>query len=331
MPINEANLTLEKGEGGYVDTADALRCAYLHVSKNCPLGLFRRVFALAIFVFAVLDAAKADTPVRVRIVSTLPACGVAQTRSQCTAESRNFKVTTFIGGPHATDVVRHCESICGELRRNVFGIGEPRFWQPKCQVMLHGTRQAYRNAVGTAGAHTVGSSEITSAGGRVTRRRIDLLTMDTNSDLSALPHELVHVLFADAFPATVPPKWAEEGLALMMDTDEKRARHLRDLKSAFQSKSELPLMQLFERTDYPGDARRALFYAQSLSVAEYLMQLDSPRQFMRFALLSADQGYERALGTVYGINTQELDFRWRKSAAQPFTARITPASKRGSS
>jgi hypothetical protein len=145
-------------------------------------------------------------------------------------------------------------------------------------------------------------------------RRIDLLTADTHDDLRALPHELVHILFADVFPKTPPPKWAEEGLALLMDSSEKQSRHLGDLKLALRSGSLLPLGQLLSDADYPGDSRRAVFYAQSLSLAEYLTQLDSPRQFMRFAGLSADRGFERGLATVYGINTVELDSSWRKYA-----------------
>jgi hypothetical protein len=101
-----------------------------------------------------------------------------------------------------------------------------------------------------------------------------------------------------------------------MDSADKRARHYRDLTAALRSGSMLPLRQLLNDADYPGDASRAVFYAQSLSLAEYLTQLDSPQQFMRFKELSANNGCDRALATVYGINTNELDSRWRKHAIQ---------------
>jgi hypothetical protein len=239
----------------------------------------------------------------------------AQARSDCTASSANFVVCSFVGGPAADDVAHHCEHVCAQLRADVFGMEKSARWQAMCRIVLHETRSSYLHAVERGGSQTIGSSTISLSGGRVTQRRIDLLAVNPEQGLAALPHELVHVLFADAFPTTAPPKWAEEGLALLMDPTDKRARHRRDLAAAFHSRSTLPLARLLVDADYPAATQRAEFYAQSLSLVEFLTQLDSPKQFLRFVKLSTEQGHDRALSAVYGMDSRELDRCWRQQAS----------------
>lgn len=242
-------------------------------------------------------------------------CSIAQTRQQCAAESGNFVVQSFLTGPSAVDVARHCELVCSQLRHEVFGLGTANRWQPKCRVVLHANRQDYANAVGRGASQTVGSSAISLSGGRVTQRRIDLLAVNVEQGLSALPHELVHVLFADAFPKNPPPKWAEEGLALLMDPADKRARHAHDLEVALRARSTLQLARLLSDVDYPVASQRAAFYAQSMSLVEYLTQLDTPKEFVRYLKLLGGVGHDRALEAVYKIDRQELEQRWWQRAA----------------
>ena len=273
-------------------------CAPTHTHA----GLSRRVPRLTLLLLATMvfgavvlgtvpQRASAD---EAKTCSAACRCSVAKSRQQCSAECSNFSVRSFLKGPDAADAAQHCEQVCAQLRSDVFGVDESTRWQPKCKVVLHATRQSYLNAVEHGGSQTIGSSTISLSGGRVTQRRIDLLAANPEQGLAALPHELVHVLFADAFPTTAPPKWAEEGLALMMDPADKRARHARDLAAAFRSRSTLPLTRLLVDADYPAASQRAEFYAQSLSLVEFLTQLDSPKQFLRFVKLSTEQGHHRA-------------------------------------
>jgi len=239
-------------------------------------------------------------------------CPCATHRDECAAQSHSFVVRSFVGGPTAEGVAQHGEQLRSLLRRDVFDLDATNRWHPRCAVVLHPTRQSYLTAVGPAAAQTVGSSSVTFAAGRVTERRIDLLASDAQRGLAALPHELAHVLFADAFPITPPPKWAEEGLALLLDSPEKQARHRRDLDAAFRTRSVLPLRRFLADTDYPNAAHRATFYAQSLSIVEYLTDADSPKQFLRFLRLAVDHGPEHALQIVYGLNSEELERAWRQ-------------------
>lgn len=219
---------------------------------------------------------------------------------------------SFVNGPHASDAASHCERVCAQLRSNVFSIAATTQWHPKCMVVLHASRESYRRAVGAGASQTVGSSSVSFSAGRVTKRRIDLLAAGSEQDLAALPHEMMHVLFADAFPTNAPPKWAEEGLALSVDTAEKRSRHARDLERALRTRTTLPLNRIVADVDYPDASQRAAFYAQSLSLVDYLTSRSSTKNFIRYAKLSTEHGHVHALSAVYGLKDSELDRNWRE-------------------
>jgi hypothetical protein len=243
-------------------------------------------------------------------------CSKAQSRHDCVAGSPKFVVRSFVDGPSAPDVAKHCEAVCSQLRTDVFNLPNDTRWNPKCRVVLHGSRASYQRAVGHGSDQTLGSSNVVFAGRRVTQRRIDLLAVNWKRGLAALPHELVHILFAEVCPTTAPPKWAEEGLALLFDSADKRARHRNDLEAAINSGTTLPLDGVLSGVDYPAASQRAAFYAQSLALADYLTQLDTPREFVRFAKLSTERGPNHAMSVVYGIDSRELDRDWKQYAAK---------------
>jgi hypothetical protein len=64
-----------------------------------------------------------------------------------------------------------------------------------------------------------------------------------------------------------------------------------------------------------------VFYAQSLSLVEYLNQVSSPEEFVRFVKLAASTGNNHALKVVYNINgIDDLQQRWRLYANAPANA-----------
>lgn len=238
-------------------------------------------------------------------------CARATSRKQCDSTSANFEIRSFLTGPVAADVARHCEEIRDRLRCDVFELGAAN-WRPRCVVVLHASRESYARAVGTAGVQTVGSSRVKFTSGRVSQRRIDLLVLDVERGLAALPHELIHVLFADAFPDTPPPKWAEEGLALLVDSADKQTRHRRDLLICARDRTLLPLNRLIANPDYPPAHHRAAFYAQSLSLVEFLIHDRPPNEFVRFVRLALTHGSDYALESIYSLDIIELEARWQK-------------------
>jgi hypothetical protein len=292
-------------------------CAEEHTWHDCRLYL---IWCLSFSTIFAGNRALTAAPSDEALCDCLPVCkcSIVTSKNDSTAESSRFVITSFVSGPKASNVANHCESLCSHLRANVFDLSPNEHWQPQCHVVFHKSREAYKRAVGTSGSQTVGSSTITFVGGRVSQRRIDLLAVNWNQGLSALPHELVHVLFADAFPKTAPPKWAEEGLALHFDPADKKARHNRDFEAAFRSNTTLPLNRLLADVDYPSASHRAVFYAQSLSLVDYMITLNSPKDFVRFVSLSTQHGSDHALSVVYEMDTKQLSRSWKAQAATKY-------------
>jgi hypothetical protein len=149
--------------------------------------------------------------------------------------------------------------------------------------------------------------------GQISARRIDLLGGGVEYLSAALPHELTHVVLRDRFPATTVPRWADEGAAILADTDAKQGRHLRDLEDAIASRTTFTSATLMTMEDYPHPDRVGVFYGQSVSLAEFLIGQKKPGQFVEFIQLAAAKGYDAALRECYGISdVGELDHLWRR-------------------
>jgi hypothetical protein len=244
------------------------------------------------------------------------------------SESNNFIVRSLLAQPRADQVAEHCETLCRQLHVTLLGEDESPAWLPKCEVVLHPSRASYLRAVDQGGAQTVGSSAIRIKSGKTLERRIDLLAEDRSRSLSALRHEMVHVMFAELFPDEMPPRWAEEGLALLHDAKDKQGRHLDDLRRALETHTTLPVTRLFATTDYPSGWQRAVFYGQSMSMVEYLMGIRTPDHFVRFVQMSLDAGHAHALRTVYQIDDlDEFARRWRQHAMESIGGGTREASE----
>lgn len=233
-----------------------------------------------------------------------------------TAGTANFVVRSQVPGADAAEIAAICEERCRDCRTRWLEKPSGGHGAPRCEVVLHRSREGYLEAVGAGGGQTVGSSVVRIERGHIVSRRIDLLCEgDLGRALASLPHELVHLAFAERFRNTAPPRWAEEGAALLADSQEKQGLHRRDLHSALRNGSALRLRDLLAAQRYPGGPQRAVFYAQSLSLVEFLVERNSPRQFVHFVERSMQAGYDRALWEVYRIRgVRELERLWSRHA-----------------
>jgi hypothetical protein len=59
------------------------------------------------------------------------------------------------------------------------------------------------------------------------------------------------------------------------------------------------------------------FYAQSVSLVDFLTHEKDPQTTMRFLHDGLRDGYESALQRHYGWDFKELDSRWRRYAFRP--------------
>jgi hypothetical protein len=152
-------------------------------------------------------------------------------------------------------------------------------------------------------------------GSRVISRRIDVHCDDPNMCVGVLPHEVTHVVLAGHFPAALP-RWADEGMAVLSEPRERIDRHLRNLPMHAEQGQLFHLGQLimFDQK-YPDPQLIGPFYAQSVSLVEYLSQLRGPKVFAQFMAEGMRGHYEPALQKHYGIQSfEDLDAAWHRFA-----------------
>jgi hypothetical protein len=213
-----------------------------------------------------------------------------------------------------------CESLRQALSQKWLAT-ELDAWTSRCYVVLHPNKATYTQAAGRGSEQTAGCSTVKEWNGRVQSRRIDL-RLDRLDPLShALPHELTHVVLADVVASDKLPRWADEGMAMLADADEKRGLHGRDLISALGDRRTFRLAELLTMADYPSTSRQREFYSQSLSLVSFLAELKTPQTFLQFARAGVAKGYDTALREHYGINNvNELEQAWLAVAASEVSA-----------
>jgi hypothetical protein len=227
------------------------------------------------------------------------------------AASANFAVRAVEGRIDCEQVAKQCESLRSRLF-NTWDRSPPRQWNPRCEVVIHFSRESYGKHVGPGSEQTFGSSLIRIAEGAVVQRRIDLLA-DEAGRLTALPHELTHVVLAGAFGGRKPPPWVDEGIATLADCESKRELHQRDCRQAIESGTAFRLAELLMLERFPRPDQVAAFYGQSLSLTRFLVERrEQPGEFVRFVNHALEFGYDHAVKTHYGYDSvADLERDWR--------------------
>jgi hypothetical protein len=204
-------------------------------------------------------------------------------------------------------------------------VDEP--WRPKCEILLYPSQASYVAAAGRGSEHTVGSSLVNVEHGRIKSRRIELVGGRADFLSAALPHELTHVVLKDRFLSTAIPRWADEGAAILADTDAKQARHRTDLNDALHRHATFAAASLLTMDEYPGPDRMGAFYGQSASLTKFLIERGKPAQFVDFVELATAKGYDAALRQCYDIpNVDDLDRQWRRYVLSPTVAKSSGTS-----
>jgi len=256
-------------------------------------------------------------------VAPCACCAQGQSGGWHFAESDNFRVWCQSNCGAADSIAKQCECARSDLQKKWFGKDLPADWTPKCDVVVHGSAEEYVRAVGQGSERTAGSSLVTVKAGRVVSRRLDLRA-DRGDALSAVPHELTHVVLADRFIDRPLPRWADEGMATLADSATKRGEHRRDLLAAVDRRSDLRVAELLSMDGYPSGATWATFYGQSASLVEFLLERGEPEALVRFVSQAHLGGYDAALREVYGIaGVAALEKQWKASVRQP---QIEPAT-----
>ncbi len=229
-------------------------------------------------------------------------------------ETDNFQACCQDSQSTAKQLAKNAEALRLKLQAKWLGDEAPAPWIPKCQIVLHPNLASYVAACGRGSEHTVGSSLVKVSEGRIGSRQIDLVGDRADFLTAALPHELTHVVLKDRFSTMTVPRWADEGMAILADSDAKQGRHLRDLADGVASNNLFDTAALVGLENYPGASHIGVFYGQSVSLVKYLVDEKGPRQFVDFIARTSTQGYDAALQECYGLHdVGQLDRRWRQS------------------
>jgi hypothetical protein len=229
------------------------------------------------------------------------------------AETANFRIYHTQSRELAEKVAQVAEVTRAAMHRKWLGeAGEN--WNPRCELYVHATGQDYSRATGVP-TSSPGHSTIRSEGGRVLGRRMDLHCDDAGMLSAVLPHETTHVVIAGKFGDAPVPRWADEGMAVLTEPRDKIDRHLRNLPRYRQDQVLLGIRQLMQMNDYPEPRFIGPFYAQSVSLVDFLSREKGPQTFAAFLREGLRGGYEPALRRHYGIQDfNELEQRWHRFA-----------------
>jgi hypothetical protein len=239
------------------------------------------------------------------------------------AETVHFRVLHNQSRELAERVARIAESTRAAMTYKWFG-DDGGTWNPRCDIFVHATGDDYSRANPGVPATSPGHSTIKTEGERVLVRRIDLHCDDPNMLPGVLPHETTHVVLAGRFGDKPVPRWADEGMAVLSEPRDRIERHLRNLPMHRRDRQLFSVGQLVQMNDYPDPRYVGAFYAESVSVVEFLSNEKGPRVFAQFLRDGLNGGYESALRKHYGYRGfRELEQSWQRYA---FGDAVTPAT-----
>ncbi len=119
---------------------------------------------------------------------------------------------------------------------------------------------------------------------------------------SILPHELGHIIFREFIgPYARVPRWFNEGVAMYQEKAKRWGAH-KTVKEAIDNKSFIPLSDLSKVHLGPMTSQDivGLFYAESASVINYLINEQGKTRFTRFCRkLKSGKTFQQALSAVY--------------------------------
>jgi len=271
----------------------------------------RTVVLLGVLLFPLIDSARSEeSPAPSASTETPVVTRRSETRGWLIQETHNFRICTKPGLAVAPKLPAACENLRSHLGETWFG--EPgSTWQVACDIVVHETTASYVAALGPGSEQSSGCASFEIDAGKIVRRRIDLRATAADWFDSSLPHELTHVVLAERFTRNRIPRWADEGMAILVEPAEKQRRRRDALQRGLADKKGFTARELTGLIDYPAADRREAFYGQSASLVSFLMERDSPEKFLEFLELAATGNRVAALKKVYGFSDwQAVEAAW---------------------
>lgn len=214
----------------------------------------------------------------------------------------------------AGEIAAFAERIRDEVFQRLLGINRPVRWTARCSIHVHATPDSFADAVGMPPVGTRGATSIDFTGDAVASRRIDVMGDGPNVIPDALAHEIVHVVLADHFVHAPPPRWADEGLAVLFDGAEKQSGHEEDLRAAVERGLAFSAADLLALEELPtGTRRQQVFYGQSAALVRWLINRRDAATLIRFIDDLEASGLDAALERHYGFDSiASLESAWKE-------------------
>ena len=258
---------------------------------------------------AVRAAAPDETPGEVEVRHTARQAG----QEYAMAETVNFRLFHNQSRETAEKTLRTAEAARTAASKKWFGAAAAT-WSPRCDIYLHATAHDYSVRTHQP-PELAGHSSVGHGPDRIVSRRIDIHFDDPNMLIGVLPHETTHVVLADGYTRPLP-HWADEGMAVLSEPRERIERHLHNLPQHRSNGELFAAAELIPMDQYPGDRQRiGAFYAESVSLVEFLSKEKGAPVFVQFMRDGMQSGYEPALLKYYDIRGyDDLQQRWQRYA-----------------
>ena len=228
------------------------------------------------------------------------------------AETTNFRIFY----KQSPDLAEQAAQVIERARAQAMQkwLGGADSWSRKCDLYLHATADDYSKETGKTGSP--GHSLFKIENGRMVICRMDVHCEHPDMLTAVLPHETTHVVLANAFGGQLVPRWVDEGMAVLSEPREKVQRYLDKLVKSRQNDEMFHLKDLMQLENYPQNPRYVgAFYAQSVSLVEFLTSQKGPQEFTLFLHDSMRYGEENALKRHYGYQGfADLEQQWFQAA-----------------
>jgi hypothetical protein len=186
-------------------------------------------------------------------------------------------------------------------------------WSPRCDIYLYPSAAEFARMTGQPES-SPGFSTMGINANRVISRRVNLRGDHPQLIAAILPHEVTHVVLADLFTEQQIPRWADEGIAVLAEPVSEQLSRAAELTGPLREGKVFKLSELMA-IDYPNEEAWNLYYAQSVSVTQFMVQQGTPAQFISFVRGAQQKGIDTALREVYHMEgSSELEQRWQTFA-----------------
>jgi hypothetical protein len=153
-----------------------------------------------------------------------------------------------------------------------------------------------------------GFTQVSYSNGKVLFHKVTLEGSLERLLQGPLPHELTHVLFAHYF-GFQPPRWADEGGAILSEGTIKGAAHRRVFRTIVENRKAFSLRDFFALRDYPADI--PCLYAQGHSISGFLVAAKGHQAFLSFVRDGLERGWDEAVKDRYGYrDVEHLEKAW---------------------